>query len=78
MANFLFTGGKSGSVAYNLDQIRYIERDQASGTVKLYFSKEDFVELSGESAKQFMDIVTRLSSEASRAWEAAQPDYLQK
>ncbi|MGA2647926.1 MAG: hypothetical protein ABSF15_24775 [Candidatus Sulfotelmatobacter sp.] len=70
MANFFFTGGPAGYNAINLDQVTHVIRDSASETATLYFERDHTIVLEGEMAKEFMDVLTRLNSEASQAVEA--------
>lgn len=64
MANFFFTGGSGGKQAINLDQVRLVSQDTATGMVTIYFQLEHTLMLEGEVAKQFMDVIGGLKSEA--------------
>jgi hypothetical protein len=64
MANFFFTGGSGGQQAINLDQVRVVSEDTATGRVSISFQPEHAIALDGEVAKQFMDVLSRLKSEA--------------
>lgn len=75
MANFFFGGGPEGYMAWNLDRVTYVVRNPAKDSLRVYFAKDDFFELSGEHAKQFIDVLTRLQSEANKAWQAAKSTY---
>jgi hypothetical protein len=74
MANFLHSGDPEG-YSINIDQIRAVKRDRRNGKATIIFAQDHTLELEGTKAKQFMDILTRLESEASRAWEVAKKDY---
>ncbi len=64
MANFFFTGGSGGQQAINLDQVRVVSQDTVTGMVTIYFQLEHTIKLEGEVAKQFMDVIGGLKSEA--------------
>ncbi len=64
MANFFFTGGSGGEQAINLDQVRLVNHEAVTGLVTIYFEPEHTVVLEGEVAKQFMDVLGGLRSEA--------------
>ena len=64
MANFFFTGGSGGQQAINLDQIRIVSQDTVTGGVTVYFQPEYTIMLEGEVAKQLMDVLGGLKSEA--------------
>jgi hypothetical protein len=64
MANFFFTGGSGGQQAINLDQVRVVSEDTVTGRVSISFQPEHAIALDGEVAKQFMDVLARLKSEA--------------
>ena len=64
MANFFFTGGSGGQQAINLDQVRLVSQDTVTGMVTIYFQLEHTIMLEGEVAKQFMDVIGGLKSEA--------------
>ncbi len=64
MANFFFTGGSGGQQAINLDQVRVVSEDTVTGRVSISFQPEHAIALDGEVAKQFMDVLGRLKSEA--------------
>jgi hypothetical protein len=67
MANVAFAGGPAGYSAINMDLVRYVTRDIEEGTVTLYFDMQHKIELDGDVAKDFIDIITRLKSEAGAA-----------
>lgn len=71
MANFLFSQGDNGRVVgMNVDAIRnFTVNDDKSVTV--YFAPDHQVELDPKTGREFFDVVTRLNSEASAAFEAA-------
>jgi hypothetical protein len=71
MANFFFMGGDGTYSGFNMDQVRQVIRDNSAGKVTVIFSPDHTVELFGDVAKQFIDILTRLNSEASAAVVAA-------
>jgi hypothetical protein len=64
MANFFFTGGRGGEQAINLDQVRLANHETVTGRVTVYFEPEHTIILEGEVAKQFMDVLGGLRSEA--------------
>ncbi|MGA7401464.1 MAG: hypothetical protein WBW38_15680 [Candidatus Sulfotelmatobacter sp.] len=64
MANFFFTGGSGGEQAINLDQVRLVNHETVTGRVTIYFQPEHTIILEGEVAKQFMDVLGGLRSEA--------------
>jgi hypothetical protein len=64
MANFFFTGGSGGQQAINLDQVRLVSQDTVTGRVVIYFQPEHTITLEGEIAKQFMEVLSGLKSEA--------------
>jgi hypothetical protein len=64
MANFFFTGGSGGQQAINLDQVRLVSQDTVTGMVTIYFQLEHTIIFEGEIAKQFMDVIGDLKSEA--------------
>jgi hypothetical protein len=64
MANFFFTGGSGGQQAINLDQVRLVSQDAVTGMVTIYSQLEHTIMLEGEVAKQFMDVIGGLNSEA--------------
>ncbi len=64
MANFFFTGGSGGQQAINLDQVRVVSQDTVTGGVSISFQPEHTITLDGEVAKQFMDVLGQLKSEA--------------
>lgn len=64
MANFFFTAGSGGQQAINLDQVRVVSQDTVTGMVTVSFQPEHTIVLGGEVAKQFMDVLGRLKSEA--------------
>jgi hypothetical protein len=64
MANFFFTAGSGGQQGINLDQVRVVSQDTVTGTVTISFQPEHTIVLDGEVAKQFMDVLGRLKSEA--------------
>jgi hypothetical protein len=66
MANFFSTGGSGGQQAINLDQFRVASQDTVTvtGRVSISFRPEHTVALDGEVAKQFIDVLSRLKSEA--------------
>jgi hypothetical protein len=64
MANFFFTGGSGGQQAINLDQVRLVSQDTGTGRVTIYFQLEHTITLEREVAKQFMDVLGSLKSEA--------------
>ena len=64
MANFFFTGGSGGQKAINIGQARLVNQDTATGQVTIYFQPEHTIMLDGEVAKQFMDVLGGLKSEA--------------
>jgi hypothetical protein len=64
MANFFFTGGRGGEQAINLDQVRLANHETVTGRVTVYFDPEHTIILEGEVAKQFMDVLGGLRSEA--------------
>ncbi len=64
MANFFFTGGSGGEQAINLDQVRLVNHEAVDGRVTIYFQPEHTIILEGEVAKQFMDVLGGLKSEA--------------
>src|ERR1022692_792639 len=70
MANFLLMGGSAGFSGINLDQIQKVIRDKASDTVTIYFNHDHTIILQEDAAKEFMDVLTRLKSDASLAVEA--------
>jgi hypothetical protein len=64
MANFFFTGGSGGEQAINLDQVRLVNHETVTGRVTIYFQSEHTIVLEGDVAKQFMDVLGGLRSEA--------------
>ncbi len=64
MANFFLTGGSGGEQAINLDQVRLINHETVTGRVTIYFQPEHTILLEGDVAKQFMDVLGGLRSEA--------------
>jgi hypothetical protein len=64
MANFFLTGGSGGEQAINLDQVRLVNHETVTGRVTIYFQPEDTIILEGDVAKQFMDVLGGLRSEA--------------
>jgi hypothetical protein len=64
MANFFFTGGSGGQQAINLDQVRLVNHETVTGRVTVYFQPEHTIILEGEVAKQFMNVLGDLKSEA--------------
>lgn len=64
MANFFFTGGSGGEQAINLDQVRLVNHEKVTGQVIIYFQPEHTIILEGDVAKQFMDVLGGLRSEA--------------
>lgn len=64
MANFFFTGGSGGQQAINLEQVRLVNQDTVTGRVTIYFQPEHTIMLESEVAKQFMDVLGGLRSEA--------------
>jgi hypothetical protein len=64
MANFFFTGGSGGQRAINLDQVREVSQDTTTGRISISFQPEHTIALDGEVAKQFMDVLGGLKSEA--------------
>ncbi len=64
MANFFFTGGSGGEQAINLDQVRLVNHETVTGRVTIYFQPEHTIILEGDVAKQFMDVLGGLRSEA--------------
>jgi hypothetical protein len=64
MANFFFTGGSGGEQAINLDQVRLVNHETVTGRVTIYFQPEQTIILGGDVAKQFMDVLGGLRSEA--------------
>jgi hypothetical protein len=47
MANFFFTGGSGGQQAINIDQVRLVNQDTATGQVTIYFQPEHTIMLEG-------------------------------
>jgi hypothetical protein len=70
MANFFFLGAQSGFDAINLDQVRQVIHDNKVGKVAIYFDHDHKIELAGDMATDFVDVLTRLKSEAGIATEA--------
>jgi hypothetical protein len=64
MANFFFTGGSGGEQAINLDQVRLVNHETVTGRATIYFQPEHTIVLEGDVAKQFMDVLGGLRSEA--------------
>jgi hypothetical protein len=64
MANFFFTGGSGGQQAINLDQVRVVSQDTVTGRVSISFQPEHTITLDGGVAKQFIDVLGGLKSEA--------------
>ncbi len=64
MANFFFTGGSGGEQAINLDQVRQVNHETVTGRVTIYFEPEHTIILEGEVARQFVDVLGGLRSEA--------------
>ena len=73
MANFFF--GEAGRLAFNVDQIKYVKRDPNKDSIYVYFGKHDSFELKGERARRLVALLTRLDSEAARAWKTAKPAH---
>ena len=78
MANFFFTGGSGGQRAINLDQVREVSQDTTTGRISISFQPEHTIALDGEVARQFVDMLSRLKSEAkalahARGGEAERP-----
>jgi hypothetical protein len=71
MANFFF--GEGSRIALNVDQITYVKRDPTKDSIYVYFGKHDSFELKGETARHLIALLTRLDSEAVRAWKTAKP-----
>jgi hypothetical protein len=71
MANFFFTAGSGGQQAINLDQVRVVSQDTVTSTVTISFQPDHIIVLGGEVAKQFMDVLGRLKSEAKVLSEGA-------
>jgi hypothetical protein len=71
MANFFF--GEGRRMIFNVDLITYVKRDPKRDSIHVYFGKHDSFELKGEIAKELIALLTRLESEADRAWKAAKP-----
>jgi hypothetical protein len=71
MANFFFTAGSGGQQGINLDQVRVVSQDTVTGTVTISFQPDQIIVLGGEVAKQFMDVLGRLKSEAKTLSEGA-------
>jgi hypothetical protein len=64
MANFFFTGGSGGQQAINLDQVRLVNQDTRRAGSLSTFSPNTQSCLRGDVAKQFMDVLGGLRSEA--------------
>jgi hypothetical protein len=47
MANFFFTGGSGGQRAINLDQVREVSQDTATGRISISFQLEHTIALDG-------------------------------
>lgn len=69
MANFFFSSGEAGISGINMDQVRFVTSNKESGVITIYFDQRHTLELTDESAKEFLDVLTRLKSEASVAVE---------
>jgi hypothetical protein len=69
MANFFYTGGPSGWTGINMDLVREVIQDTSSGKITIYFDKQHTVELSGDAAKEFIEVVVRLKSESKQQLE---------
>jgi hypothetical protein len=66
MSNFFFFTS-DGFAAINIDLIKEVISDEASGRVTIFFDREHTVELKGDTGKEFIDVLTRLKSEARLA-----------
>jgi hypothetical protein len=74
MANFFFVGGAADYTAVNLDQVRAVKEDK-HGKVTIIFARDHSIELEGVIAKQLIDVLTLLESEANEAWALAKKNY---
>jgi hypothetical protein len=70
MANFFYTGGSAGWTGINMDLVREVIQDTGSDKITIYFDKQHTVELSGDAAKEFIEVVVRLKSESKQQLEA--------
>lgn len=64
MGNFFFLGAQNGFDAINLDQVRHVIQDSKAGKITIYFDRDHKIELARGVATDFVDVLTRLKSEA--------------
>jgi hypothetical protein len=69
MANFYRVTDVAGLTGINVDHIQRVNYDEASGALTIYFSLEHTVVLKDDTAKEFLDVLWQLKSEAKQIVE---------